>query len=166
MSKFDRNRIKDGWEKLCTNKQANKQTDTTKIMVTWPWTNYRQTSLPLWLRVWALFRVLLTKTVGTEIHGNGPPSLRYELRFRTKPNRDVYTHKLVRIASRFSDEDNTLWPHAVNRRQHTLAIFWVTVCKTVRRLLSDRCLSVCLSVCNVGILWHNGWMDQYATWCC
>jgi len=32
MSKFDRNRIKDGWEKLCT----NKQTDTTKIMVTWP----------------------------------------------------------------------------------------------------------------------------------
>ena len=26
MSKFDRNRIKDGWEKLCTNKQTNKQT--------------------------------------------------------------------------------------------------------------------------------------------
>jgi len=25
-------------EKLCTNKQTNKQTDTTKIMVTWPWT--------------------------------------------------------------------------------------------------------------------------------
>jgi len=39
MSKFDRNRIKDGWEKLCTNKQTNRQTDTTKIMVTWPWTN-------------------------------------------------------------------------------------------------------------------------------
>ena len=34
MSKFHRNRIKDGWEKL------HKQTDTTKIMVTWPWTNY------------------------------------------------------------------------------------------------------------------------------
>ena len=27
MSKFDRNRIKDGWEKLCTNKQTNRQTD-------------------------------------------------------------------------------------------------------------------------------------------
>ena len=27
MSKFDRNRIKDGWEKVCTNKQTNKQTD-------------------------------------------------------------------------------------------------------------------------------------------
>jgi len=27
MSKFDRNRIKDGWEKLCTNKQRDKQTD-------------------------------------------------------------------------------------------------------------------------------------------
>ena len=26
MSKFDRNRIKDGWEKLCTNKQTNRQT--------------------------------------------------------------------------------------------------------------------------------------------
>jgi len=39
MSKFDRNAIKDGWEKLCTNKQTDKPTDTTKIMVTWPWTN-------------------------------------------------------------------------------------------------------------------------------
>ena len=25
-------------------------------------------------------------------------------------------------------------------------------------MLSDRCLS-CLSVCNVGVLWPNGWMD-------
>jgi len=43
MSKFDRNRIKNGREKLCTNKQTKRQTDkptdTTKIMVTWPWTN-------------------------------------------------------------------------------------------------------------------------------
>jgi len=39
MSKFDRNWIKDGWEKLCTNKQTDRQpTDTTEIMVTWPWT--------------------------------------------------------------------------------------------------------------------------------
>jgi len=30
---------KDGWEKLCTNKQTDKPTDTTKIMVTWPWSN-------------------------------------------------------------------------------------------------------------------------------
>jgi len=27
MSKFDRNRIKDGWEKLCTNKQTDRQTN-------------------------------------------------------------------------------------------------------------------------------------------
>jgi len=40
MCKFDQNRIKDGWEKLCTNKQTNKQTDSTKIMVTWPWTKH------------------------------------------------------------------------------------------------------------------------------
>jgi len=25
-------------------------------------------------------------------------------------------------------------------------------------------LSVCLSVCNVGVLWPNGWMDQDETW--
>jgi len=25
-------------------------------------------------------------------------------------------------------------------------------------------LSVCLSVCNVGVLWPNGWMDQVSTW--
>jgi len=54
--------------------------------------------------------------------------------------------------------------------------FWAIVCKTVRPMLSDRCLSVlsvCLSVCpvitvcpvcNVGVLWPNGWMDQDETW--
>ena len=59
--------------------------------------------------------------------------------------------------------------------------FWVTVCKAVRPILSDRwlsclsvlsSLSVCLSVylyvqlyvCNVGGLWPNGWMDQDKTW--
>jgi len=30
-------------------------------------------------------------------------------------------------------------------------------------MLSDRCLSV-LSVCDVGVLWPNGWMDQDETW--
>jgi len=35
----------------------------------------------------------------------------------------------------------------------------------VRPMLHDRflCLSVCLSVCNVGLLWPNSWMDQDAT---
>jgi len=37
-----------------------------------------------------------------------------------------------------------------------------TVCKTVRPMLSDRCLSC--PVCDVGVLWPNGWMDQDATW--
>jgi len=49
--------------------------------------------------------------------------------------------------------------------------FWTTVCKTVRRMLSDRCLScpAVLSVLSV-CLWRwcivapNGWMDQVATW--
>ena len=38
-----------------------------------------------------------------------------------------------------------------------------TVCKTVRRMLSDRCLSVC-PVCDVRALWPNGWTDQDETW--
>ena len=47
--------------------------------------------------------------------------------------------------------------------------FLETVCKTVRPMLSDRCqsvlsCSVCLSVCNVGVLWPNGWTDQDETW--
>ena len=38
--------------------------------------------------------------------------------------------------------------------------FWATVCKTVRPMLLVRCLSVC----DVGILWPNGWTDQDETW--
>jgi len=43
--------------------------------------------------------------------------------------------------------------------------FWATVCETVRPMLSDRC-HVCLPalyVCNVGVLWQNGWMYQDKT---
>jgi len=52
-------------------------------------------------------------------------------------------------------------------------VFGATVCKTVRPMLSDRCpvcsvclpcLSVCLSVCDVGVLWPNGGTDQDKTW--
>jgi len=50
--------------------------------------------------------------------------------------------------------------------------FWATVGKTVRPMPSDlcpllsvlSCLSVCLSVCNVGVLRPNGRMDQDETW--
>ena len=42
--------------------------------------------------------------------------------------------------------------------------FWATVCKMVRPVLSDHYLSCpVLSVCGVGVLWPNGWMDQDAT---
>jgi len=40
--------------------------------------------------------------------------------------------------------------------------FWAIVCKTVSPMLSDHC--PVLSVCNVGVLWPNGWMDQNETW--
>ena len=57
----------------------------------------------------------------------------------------------------------------LNNAKITVKNFWATVCKTVRPMTSDRCLSVlsvCLScpVCDVGVLWPNGWMDQYETW--
>jgi len=60
MSKFDRNRIKDGWEKLCTNKQTDKQTNKQtdrhyKIMVTWPWTLNSTATTPHHNRFTALF---------------------------------------------------------------------------------------------------------------
>jgi len=48
--------------------------------------------------------------------------------------------------------------------------FWATVCKTVSPVLSFHCLSVCLSypvclsVCDVGVSWPNGWMNQDETW--
>ena len=47
--------------------------------------------------------------------------------------------------------------------------FWAPVCKTVYSMLPDHCLSVLsclyvLSVCDTGVLWPNGWMDQDATW--
>jgi len=45
-----------------------------------------------------------------------------------------------------------------------LPLFWATVCKTVRPMLPVRCLSVCLSVCDVGVFWPNGWMDEDETW--
>ena len=42
-----------------------------------------------------------------------------------------------------------------------LANFWATVCKTVRPMLWV--LSLSLSVCDIGLLWPNGWMDQDET---
>jgi len=42
--------------------------------------------------------------------------------------------------------------------ENTAFNFWATVCKMVRPMLSDRCLSCLsvLSVCDVGALWQNG----------
>jgi len=49
------------------------------------------------------------------------------------------------------------------------AIFGRPFVKRFAPLLSDRCLSVlscpvCLSVCNVGVLWPNGWTHQDEIW--
>ena len=54
----------------------------------------------------------------------------------------------------------------------SVELFWATVCKTVRPILSDRChvcpvVAVCCPVgyvCNVGVLLPNGWTDQDETW--
>jgi len=41
--------------------------------------------------------------------------------------------------------------------------FWATICKTVCPMLPDHCPSL-LSVCDVDVLWLNGWMHQDETW--
>ena len=47
----------------------------------------------------------------------------------------------------------------------TISGFWATVYKMFRPILSDRC-PIChvMSVCNVDVLWPNGWMDQMHGW--
>jgi len=58
----------------------------------------------------------------------------------------------------------TTWQHWTKMQLY----FWVTVCKTVHPMLSDRCLSVvchlCVCLSNIRALCPNGWMDQDATW--
>jgi len=44
------------------------------------------------------------------------------------------------------------------------AYFWTTVCKMRFALCYLTAILSVLSVCNVGVLWPNGWMDQDATW--
>jgi len=53
--------------------------------------------------------------------------------------------------------------NSVNVPSFSRPAFWEKVCKTVRPMLSDHCLSVC-PVCNVGLLWSNGSVDQDETW--
>jgi len=65
---------------------------------------------------------------------------------------------------RYGDSSN-MWSPEPTRVHHQTASrsvkpFLATVC-----MLSDRCLSVLsLPVCDVGVLWRNGWVDQDATW--
>jgi len=66
----------------------------------------------------------------------------------------------------FGHNTSTLQTGQTTVRQHGANCFWVTICKTVCPMLSECCpiCPVCLSVCNVGVLWPNGWMDQHETW--
>ena len=43
-------------------------------------------------------------------------------------------------------------------------VFWATVCKTVRPILSDRCLFYVRIILGPYLVWQNGWMDQDAAW--
>jgi len=52
-------------EKNCTNTQTDKPTDTTKIMVTWPWTNYYYAQLWRWHMV-TRHRPVLLLCLGTD----------------------------------------------------------------------------------------------------
>jgi len=59
---------------------------------------------------------------------------------------------LVILSYSVSDCDLVIWVE-----------FWATVCRTVCPILSERYALSCL-VCDVGVLWPNGWIDQDATW--
>jgi len=74
-------------------------------------------------------------------------------------NRLATTHQRHRQTGQDRQRSNS------TERKH----FWSPVCKTLCPLLSDRCpvcsvLSLCQSVCNVGVLWSNGWIDEVETW--
>jgi len=60
-----------------------------------------------------------------------------------------------------TDRQTNKWPDSTGRANR----FWATVCKTVRPMLSVRCLSCLsvLSVCDVRALWPIGWTDQDET---
>ena len=64
-------------------------------------------------------------------------------------------HAPLLVITIFSSLNTSLYStsHSVNQ---SINRFWATVCKTVRRMLSVRCLSVC-PVCDVRALWPNGW---------
>jgi len=74
------------------------------------------------------------------------------------------------------DLENRYRPHPRPTQQPSTRLlvsfpsFWANACKAVCPMLSGRCLSVlsclslCLSVCDVGVLWPNCWMDEDETW--
>ena len=71
-------------------------------------------------------------------------------------------------ACTISASQKSCWLNLLNAQphvSHTMLCkkFHLAVTVTVRPILSDHCLSV-LSVCDVGVLWPNGWMDQDETW--
>jgi len=68
-------------------------------------------------------------------------------------------------AARFVCLCGYLWPPCVADVDSLFFLngFWATICKMVRPMLLDRCLSVC-PVCNVGVLWPNGWTDPGESW--
>ena len=80
------------------------------------------------------------------------------------------THTKIMVAYFIISDKRLKYKWRITAARHThyfvgiiFLCFWATVCKTVRRMLSHRCLSV-LSVCDVGVLWTNCWMDQDETW--
>jgi len=77
---------------------------------------------------------------------------------KLKQNRNVFTMTFKNSVCGNTERVFFCWTNA----------FWATACEAVRPILSDRCLCLtvpsCLSVCNVRVLWPNGWTDQDETW--
>jgi len=66
----------------------------------------------------------------------------------------LHTISVLSVTDYVSVSTSQNWSSSVSH-------FRATVCKTIRPMLSDRC-PVC-PVCDVGLLWPNGWTDQDET---
>ena len=80
-------------------------------------------------------------------------------------NRQDMLIALLRHCSHGLSKKNSV-SEVVKLEPYNIVYFWATICKMVRPVLSDRC-PVCLSVCpvcDIGVLWPNGWMDHAETW--
>ena len=115
-------------------------------------------------RHWALCaRCVHSCLTGMKASSVSPTTRRSQTACSTRSSTPASTPTFAEVTVTTSVTPTRLFSYVMSS---SLQCFWATVCKTVRPMLSVRCLSClsCLSVCNVRALWPNGWTDQDETW--